>query len=221
MFSRPLFDLDPFEWLPNHGIAFASVDYRLSWQARWPACVDDVLAALDWVVGHAADLHIDPMRVATWGESAGGYLAVTCGLQYARRSTAVRGIVDWCGPINFATMAAQGAPTTDNSDSPESELLGAPVRSVPELAARANPCALVRADSPPALIMHGGADESVPYQQSEELAVAYRSVGAPVQLVRVDGAGHLFRGARTEQLATTVLKFLRAVLEPEDGGSPR
>jgi acetyl esterase/lipase len=207
--SPVLADADLFGWLPRQGFAVASVDYRLSGEAPWPACVEDVVTALDWLRDNAAGLGVDTTRVAVWGESAGGYLAVMAGLT---SETRVRGIVDWYGPTDFGTMAAQGAPWTDEPDSPESQLLGAPVQSVPELARRASPCTRVTAASPPLLIMHGTADQFVPFGQARQLAQAYRAAGAQVELIAVPGGAHLFTGTPAEQVTEPVLSFLAAVL---------
>ncbi|MDG4788019.1 alpha/beta hydrolase [Micromonospora sp. WMMD1102] len=235
-----LADADIFDWLPRQGFAVASVDYRLSGEALWPACVDDVLAALHWLRDSVAGFGVDPTRVAVWGESAGGYLAVMAGLVTAdlarpdspgplasppargrggpdgEAETApaapVRGIVDWYGPTDFATMAAQGAPWTDEPDSPESQLLGAPVQSVPELARRASPCTWVTAASPPLLVMHGTADQLVPFGQARQLARAYSDAGAHVELIAVPGGTHVFDGTPAEQVTEPVLSFLRSVL---------
>ncbi len=209
MLSRPLIDLGGFEWLPRHGIAVATVDYRLSSEALWPACVDDVEAALWWLLEHGADFGVDTSRLAVWGESAGGYLALMAGLAVASRVDSVRALIDWYAPINFLTMAAQGAVGTDQADSPESMLLGAPVQTVPDLAAQANPCRRVRADSPPLLVMHGTDDSDVPFAQALELVNAYRAAGAPVDLSVVSGGRHLFRDEKPDPLGATVLRFLQ------------
>jgi acetyl esterase/lipase len=196
-----------FDRLTAHGFAVASVDYRLSDAALWPACVEDVVAAVEWLL--ASDLGLEESRVAIWGESAGGHLAVAAGLRLTPR---IRGIVDWYGPMNFATMAAQGAPWTDAPDSPESRLLGAPLPTVPDLVARADPCHLVTADSPPALIMHGTADELVPYGQALHLAQAYEKAGARHTLVPVVGGKHCFPGRTAAETIDPVLRFLGDVL---------
>ena len=58
----------------------AAVDYRLSGEARFPAPLEDVRAAVDWVRDHAADYGLDPGRVFLWGDSAGGHLALLAAL---------------------------------------------------------------------------------------------------------------------------------------------
>ena len=201
-----------FQDLPAQGVAVATVDYRLSGEALWPACVDDVRHAVTWLRDRAGELGLDADRVALWGESAGGYLSLAAGLSLAADGVPVRGIVDWYGPIDFSTMAAQGAPWTDGPDSPESLLLGAPVRTVPDLVAEANPCRLLTPDSPPILIMHGTADRAIPYEQALQLRQACREAGVTHTLVPVEGGGHGFPGGDSASLTEPVTSFFRAVL---------
>lgn len=122
----------PFARLVEAGFAVASVDYRLSGEALFPAQLDDVMAALHWLRIRSQELGIDTGRVVAWGESAGAHLAALLGLT---ESPAVVGVVDWYGPTDLLTMAA-GA---DASDSREALLLGASPLSVPERARAASP----------------------------------------------------------------------------------
>ncbi|MBM2619552.1 alpha/beta hydrolase [Actinoplanes sp. LDG1-06] len=195
-----------FELLPRAGLTVASVDYRLSGEEIWPGCVEDVEAAVHWLLERTA-----APAVALWGESAGGYLAVTAGLRLAAQGLPVRGLVDWYGPVDFLTMAVEGAPWTDEADSPESRLLGAPVQTVPGLARLANPCRLVTPSSPPLLVMHGTSDELIPYAQALHLAAAYEKAGVACALHPVDKARHGFPGLPQARLLPPVLTFLRSV----------
>jgi acetyl esterase/lipase len=203
----------PFQLLAGAGLAVASVDYRLSAEAVFPAQVDDVKAAVGWLRGRADELALDADRVATWGESAGGHLAAMAGLDPALRIAAV---VDWYGPADLLTMGAQAAPdAVANADQPGSReelFLGAPARSVPDIARAASPVHQVRAGAPPFLLAHGTADRFVPYAQSAQLAEALEGVGAQVQLVPVEGADHMWRGTDPEPLFTAAVDFLRNIL---------
>ena len=73
-------DPNPFELVAQAGVAVASVDYRLSGEATWPAQLHDAKAAVRWLRARAGELGVDPGRIAAWGESAGGPLAELLGL---------------------------------------------------------------------------------------------------------------------------------------------
>jgi acetyl esterase/lipase len=191
---------DPFRQLVSAGFAVASVDYRLSGEAIFPAQLDDAHAAVTWLHTRAGALGIDPSRVVAWGESAGAHLAALLGLTGREsKSTAVAGVVDWYGPADLSTMAAQALPTaiarSDASDSRESLLIGAPVGQAPELARRASPVSYVHPEAPPFHIAHGGADRFVPPGQSRQLANALSAAGVEVEFSEVPGADHLWMGA--------------------------
>ena len=182
----------PFAEIVAAGVAVASVDYRLSGEARFPAQLDDVTAALHWLHGHAAALGLDAGRVALWGESAGGHLAALAGLT----RPGVAAVVDWYGPTDLTTFAADAAAHLaghgDPAGSRESLLLGADAVAVPELARAASPVHRVHRDAPPFLLLHGTADGRVPVAQSRRLAAALESAGVAARLQLLDGADHLW-----------------------------
>jgi acetyl esterase/lipase len=182
-----------FERLAGDGVALASVDYRLSAEARFPAQLDDAQAAVRWVRAHAAELGLDAERVIAWGASAGGHLAVLAGLTMPGEVAAV---IDWYAPTDLLALAeAPGPPEHDSPDSPEGRLLGGPVRDRPELAREASPIAHVRAGAPPFLILHGTADRAIPIAQSEALARALTEAGASADFEAIEGADHMWEGA--------------------------
>src|SRR5579859_1064148 len=203
----------PLARLAAAGFAVASADYRLSGEARFPAQLEDVSAAVDWLTGRADEYGFDPGRIVLWGESAGAHLAALLGLQSPGR---VRGVVDWYGPADLAALdkqvGAAGALTDDPLDSRQARLLGAPVAEVPELARAASPISHVRAGAPPFLIAHGTADRAVPFQQSEALAAALTEAGADVRFEAVDGADHMWIGVEDlTPLYDAVVAFAREV----------
>ena len=152
----------------------ASLDYRLSGEARFPAPLEDVAAGLGWLRTHAEHLGIDPTRIVLWGESAGGHLAALLGLT----DPGVRAVVDWYGPADLTTVAADAAAGGISAvdpgapDSREALLLGVAPSSDPERARAASPVTHVHADAPPFLLLHGTADRLVPTRQSERLGAA-------------------------------------------------
>jgi acetyl esterase/lipase len=203
----------PLARLAAAGFAVASADYRLSGEARFPAQLEDVAAAVEWLAERALEYGFDPGRIVLWGESAGAHLAALLGLRSPGR---VRGVVDWYGPADLAALDAQigaaGALSDDPLDSREARLLGAPVAEVPELARAASPISHVRAGAPAFLIAHGTADRAVPFAQSEALAAALAEAGADVRFEAVDGADHMWIGvADLSPLFDAVVAFAREV----------
>lgn len=192
----------PFDYV-TQGYALASINYRLSQHAIWPAQIEDCKAAVRWLRAHAPEYKLDPKRFAAWGPSAGGHLVAMLGTAghvaafevgaHLERSSRVQCVIDYFGPTDFLQMDAQRPPDGmihNTPDSPESELVGGPIQEHPEKVAQANPVTYVTTDAPPFLIIHGDADPLVPYGQSLLLVEALHKVGADVTFYTVQGGGH-------------------------------
>ncbi len=202
------------------GYVVASIDYRLSGEARFPAQLEDVHAALDWLSDHASAHGADIARTVLWGESAGGHLAALAALTRDSTSPVTQpvglvGVVDWYGPSDLTTMAAQ-APAdavsrADDVDSREARLLGGPVAEAGELAAQASPVTYVRADAPPFLLVHGTHDRFVPVGQSEQFHAALEAVGASSRLELVEGADHAWHDTDPEAVLARSLEFVAQI----------
>jgi acetyl esterase/lipase len=182
--------------LAARGFVVAAVDYRLSGEARFPAQLADVRAAVAWLRSE-----VDCSRTFLWGESAGAHLALLAALDGGD----VDGVVAWYPPTDLLTL-----------DGPrETELLGVAPKDDPDLARRASPLSFVRADAPPILLMHGDADDLVPADQSIRLAAALRAAGAPVELDLVPGARHMWVGAQdVGAIVERSVEFLRRAARP-------
>ena len=212
----------------EHGYAVASINYRLSQHAVFPAQIEDCKAAVRWLRVHAKDNNLDPNRFAAWGSSAGGHLVALLGTSGGVKefevganlevSSRVQAVVDWFGPIDFTQMSKYSLPNSpfdhDAADSPESQLLGGAVPQNKAKAAKASPLTYVSRDDPPFLIMHGNKDNLVPYQQSELLRDALKKSGVPVMLKIVEGAGHGFGGREIDE---QVAEFFAQHLKPATG----
>ena len=201
----------PLDRLAQAGFVVATVDYRLSGEARFPAQLHDVKAAIRWLRANAGCLGVDPANVVAWGESAGGHLAVLAGLtadraelegtvgEHVGESSAVCGIIDWYGPMNLLTLSSQHLPTSDkrpdDAESWESSMVGAPLQSDPARSRAASPISYVHAGAPPIQIHHGTNDGQVPFAQSVEFADAHREAGGDVELIVVNGSDHFWTGA--------------------------
>jgi acetyl esterase/lipase len=199
----------PLDLLGQAGFVVATVDYRLSGEAQFPAQLDDVHAATRWVRDNAG---VDPARVMVWGESAGGHLAMLAGLT----DVTLCGIVDWYGPMNLLSLSSQfpadSEKRPDDAGSWESSMVGAPLQSAPARARGASPISYVHADAPPIQIHHGTLDTQVPYAQSVEFVEALSAVGGDVELITVEGSDHFWTGAPDLQgIFDSSLAFARRV----------
>jgi acetyl esterase/lipase len=220
----------------KRGYAVISINYRLSWEAKFPALVQDAKAAVRWIRANAPRYHLHPDKIAAWGGSAGGYLSIMLGtssgiphledlsLGNPYQPGNVQAVVDWFGPTNFLKMdeqlAAAGLTSLPGMDhngehSPESLLLGARITEIPEQVRAANPETYIRPGVPPFLIQHGALDPVVPCQQSVELAEKLRQIVGSEQIVLelIEGAGHADPKFETPENVTKVLDFLDRYLK--------
>lgn len=192
----------PFEYL-TQGYAVASLNYRLSQHAIFPAQIEDCKAAVRWLRANADQYKLNPNCFLAWGPSAGGHLVSMLGTtghvtefdvgENLHVSSRVQAVVDYFGPTDFLQMDAQRLPDGmihDTPDSPESELIGGPIQENKDKVARANPVTFVTKDAPPFLVVHGDQDPLVPYTQSILLVEALQKAGVDVTFYTVKGAGH-------------------------------
>lgn len=229
------------EFLTGQGFAVASLNYRLSGEAAFPAGVQDVKAAIRFIRANAPSWGIDQHKIAVWGESAGGYLSAMIGATGGRQtvfddpalghphvSSQVAAVVSWFGPTDFATMDTQaaGAPCDDAAqhhdlaDSPESAWLGAALPTIPDTVATASVITYVTSarTMPPVFLTHGKGDCTVPPGQSQQLHDALKDKGFDVDLTFVSDAAHSDPKITEEQTQPT-LDFLRSVLRITEGSS--
>ena len=186
----------------KHGYVVASIEHRTSHQAKFPAQLYDVKAAVRYLKSNADKYHIDPNRVGVWGTSSGAHLAsllgTTDGITQLEgtegnlsQSSTVQAIVDWYGPTDFLQMSKFPSKVDFNAaDSPESKVIGGPLLQNIEKVKRANPITYVTPDDPPFLIMHGDKDMQVPFNQSELLYEALKKSGVEADLYKIKGSGH-------------------------------
>ncbi len=192
----------PSQWV-SRGYAYASLDYRFSQDAIYPAQIEDCKAAIRWLRAHAADYGYDPTRIGVRGESAGGHLVALLGTTGQTRrfdvgenldqSSAVSCVVDWFGPSDFLHWDDSVPGLLIRADKPDSyisKLLGGLVKDRQELAHAASPIEFVDAHSAPFLIVHGDKDNKVPLSQSQTLDAALKKAGVESALIVVPGGGH-------------------------------
>ncbi|MGE3910828.1 MAG: alpha/beta hydrolase-fold protein [Chloroflexota bacterium] len=184
----------------RRGYVCASIEYRLSGEATWPAQIEDCKAAVRYLRAHADELGLDPERIGAWGASAGGHLVAMLGAAVDRPElegqggwpeypSRVQAVCDYYGPADLLAMVDQpSALDHSEADSPEGMLLGGAVLEHPDRARSASPVSYATGDEPPFLIVHGAEDMTVPHPQSQAM---YQAMGSGSAIFHtVLGAGH-------------------------------
>jgi len=217
----------PIAGLVTHGFAVASVDYRLTPVARFPAQVHDIKAAIRFLRAKAGELGVAADQVSIAGASAGGHLAALVGLshgveelegevgEHAGESSRVDAIASYYGPSNLMTILEQSTPHGLGVRIPALQLLlGDQPEEVPELARLASPVEHVDAEDPPLLLIHGDQDPQVPINQSHELVGRFIAMGKPAtaRLMVRHGAAHGGPGFYEPDQMRMLAGYLRAVL---------
>lgn len=185
----------------RRGYAVASINYRMSQHAIFPAQIEDCKAAIRWLRANSKEYDIDAERIGVWGSSAGGHLVALLGTtgnvkefdkgENLNVSSRVQAVCDYFGPTDFTKMSSFPSKMDhDAADSPESKLLGGAVQENKQACQRADPISYVSKDDPPFLIVHGDKDMSVPHNQSQILYEALKKAKVNVRFHTVKGAGH-------------------------------
>ncbi|MEQ8785033.1 MAG: alpha/beta hydrolase [Pirellulaceae bacterium] len=213
-------------WLTDYGFAVASVGYRLSDAAKFPAQVHDCKAAVRWLRASAAKYGYDAERIGVAGTSAGGHLALMLGVTGGEdamegdvggngdQSSRVQAIVDYFGPSDFVLRSKNQPVKTEKPDSPVRLLLGVAASENEKLAKLASPAFHVSDDDAPLLILHGDKDTTVYLDQSQRMVDEYKRAGLDVMLEVVPGGGHGGAAHFTSAYREKVAEFLRARLRP-------
>ncbi|HEX6489267.1 MAG TPA: alpha/beta hydrolase [Candidatus Dormibacteraeota bacterium] len=187
--------------LRQRGYAVVSIDYRLAPGSRWPAMFDDARCALDSLRADAAGLGIDAQRIAVMGVSAGAQLALLLGFELPQ-SERPAAVIDVSGPVDLTSPEFGYGKSAIGQ-----QVFGAASSSDPVLRS-ASPVTYVAPGDPPVLILHGTADQLVPYDQALELQSALQKVNDKVQLVAIPNGTHDLAGALGAESA--LLSFLQA-----------
>lgn len=193
----------PLKSLVEDGFQIASIDYRLTTEARFPANVHDIKAAIRYLRANGAQHKLNTNTILIAGASAGGHLAALVGVsngqealegtlgKHTTTSSDVQGIVSFYGASNLTSILNQSTPHGLGVRIPALQLLlgGQPEDKV-ELAKLASPVFHVGTNDPPLLLIHGDQDPQMPINQSHELVGAYKLHNLPVHLEVIHGAAH-------------------------------
>ncbi|MEP6751005.1 MAG: alpha/beta hydrolase, partial [Bacteroidota bacterium] len=207
----------------DSGYALASIDYRYSTTAPFPAQIQDCNQAVQFLYDHAGKYRLDKNKFALIGFSAGGHLASLLGLSSNNNITAfypagkkpsfkISTVLDFYGPSDFNILAGFPDTSVNNERNPVSILLGALPLKRPDLAKIASPVTYVDKNDPPFLIVQGEKDESVPYTQSVMLQSWLNIAGVKNELIIVPGAPHYGIMFDAENIRARVFYFLRTYL---------
>jgi acetyl esterase/lipase len=214
--------------LAAQGYVVASINYRLSQEARFPAALQDVKSAIRWLRTHASAYNGDMTRVAVWGASAGGQLAAmagtTCGVMRFEPdgdispdapSDCAEAVIDWFGPTDLQSPAPYNSkPGTGGFAAGSSSEVGGylgcePAACAPGLVRLASPLTFISANTPPFLIQQGAADTEVPPKQSQQLYEALKAQGVPAEIVLYPDVGHGFVRGNAPDSATVAKAMAR------------
>jgi acetyl esterase/lipase len=207
--------------LIENGYAFASIDYRHSTTAIFPAQIQDCSQGLEFLFTNAEKYGIDKSRIALIGFSAGGHLASILGLALnndvkdfypagRKPSYKLNAIIDFYGPADLLMMSAKLDP--ESTTDPIFQLLGSSAVKRPDLARRASPVTYVDKNDPPFFIVNGEKDESVPFQQSVLLKSSLDLAGVKSELTIVKEAPHYGKMFDVEEIRVKLFQFLKTSL---------
>jgi acetyl esterase/lipase len=183
------------------GFAGACIEYRLSGEAPYPAALHDTKAAVRWLRANAGQYRVDPDRIGTAGGSAGGHLVAMLGVTghlprfegaggHSEASSRVQAVAAFNPAVDLVSFGKTGA--GNRGGQAVSRFLRAAYAENPELWAEASPLTHAGREAPPFLLLHGTADQTVPYRQSADLMERLRAAGVAVEMFTAEGAGHGF-----------------------------
>ena len=212
-------------FLVEQGFAVASLDFRSSSDAKFPANVHDIKAGIRFLRAKAKEYGYRADKIGIVGASSGGHLAALVGVtggnkelegsegDFPNESSRVQAIVSYFGASDLTTILPQSTPAGLAVRAPALErLFGAPPEQAPELARLASPVFHVDREDPPAFLLHGDQDLQMPVNQALEMKWAYENVGRSMDMLILHGVDHMappfFAGKPVEQ----VVQFLKRTL---------
>lgn len=203
-------------WFAQQGYVAATIGYRLSKEALFPAAVEDAKCSVRWMRAESESLGVDPDKIVVIGGSAGGHLAMMIGYSpddktlegaggHPEVSSEVAAVVDIYGPFDFETPEGKSADVVKQFLGKQS------YEEAPELWKRLSPATYLDAGDPPTLIIHGSIDEIVPIAQAEMLSKRLQELKIPFRYIRLEGWPHTMDAAVPVNIycRQQILKFLR------------
>jgi len=220
--------------LLKEGFAVVTINHRSSSDAKFPAQIQDVKAAIRFIRANAAKFSLDNSFIGITGWSSGGHLSSLTGTtnnikteiingltvdiegtvgKFTSESSKVNAVVDWFGPTDFLIMDSCGSSFKHNdAKSPESSLIGGAIQENKEKVALANPISYVRKDNPPFLIFHGDKDPLVPHCESVKFYERLKKEGAKAELIIIPEGGH-GPGVMIEKYYDRMIEFFKVEMK--------
>jgi acetyl esterase/lipase len=207
--------------LASEGFAVASIEYRYSTEAIFPAQIHDCKAAIRWLRANAVKYGYNADRIGVIGISAGGHLAALLGTSagvaelegdlgdYRDQSSRVDAVVDLFGATDFALRVATQPDKTEPPDSIVHLLFGGPASKKPELVRLASSVSFISPDDPPMLVFHGDSDSQVLINQSERIVSAYKDAGLSIEFHTKPGVGHTAEAFMVGESRQRIVEFLK------------
>jgi len=213
-------------YLVRQGYAIASIEYRFTTVAPFPAQILDCNEAIYYLWKNAKKYGFDTSRFVVGGGSAGGHLASLIGASTnnhvsefyndikKENKVHIRAVLNYYGPTDLNVVHGRAAYLDyDGDKSAINKLIGAPALERPDLAAIASPVTYIDKNDPPELIIHGDQDGFVPFWESQLYNSRRRIIGAKSQLIKIEGANHAGPKFQEPAIQQQVIAFLNQVLK--------
>ena len=213
------------DWLPEHGYTVASISYRYSSVAKFPAQIHDCKGAVRWLRANAEKYGYNPKKIFVAGSSAGGHLTALMATTSENKelegavgnnlkfSSVIQGAVIYYGATDFILRSKTQPSRANTKGSVVYDLLGGGAHEKIKAAKLASACYHVSKDDAPLLIFHGSKDKTVLIDQSEAIKLKYDKAGLPAQLQVVEEAGHGGNIFYSGINASYLLKFLNSQIK--------
>lgn len=208
--------------MAEKGYVVAIVEYRPSDEAIFPAQIEDAKTAYKFMIINNEKYFVDIENMIFWGDSSGGHTALMCGItcddypitdDYKEQKINPKCIIDWYGPTEIYEMACYPSVFDhDSPASPEGMLIGGlQISENMEIAEKTNPAKYLYKEkpTPPILIMHGGSDALVPFNQSCRLYTKLKGLNKEVEFVKLINANHGFSGFNCDEALNIVDEFIK------------
>ncbi|MEM9478031.1 MAG: alpha/beta hydrolase [Verrucomicrobiota bacterium] len=211
--------------LPEHGFAVASIGYRLTDVASFPAQIHDCKGAVRWLRANAEKYGYNAEKIGVVGTSAGGHLALLLGTSgdlkplegtvggNADQSSRVQAIINYYGPSDFLLRSKTQPAKTENPAGSVYKLLGGKASENPTMAKLASGAWHVTEDDPPLLNIHGKKDKTVLFDQAERIKEVYEAAELPLEFIAPEDSGHGGKEFFSGELLEKVVAFLRKNLK--------